>query len=50
MSTQMERMKQLIEAKKTKNNHTGANQRPQKTSVTTHKGFNSKKSGGAFDK
>ncbi|MGL6173120.1 MAG: hypothetical protein ACRC1P_00715 [Cellulosilyticaceae bacterium] len=50
MSTQLERMKQLIEAKKNKNNQNGANQRPQKTSVATQKGFNSKKSGGFFDR
>lgn len=50
MSTQMERMKQLIEAKKNKNNQNSPVKRPESGSVTTRKGFNSKKSGGAFDK
>lgn len=43
-------MKQLIEQKKNKNGNTQNNQRPQKTSVTAHKGFNNKKGGGFFDK
>lgn len=50
MSTQMERMKQLIEAKKNKNAQSKENKRPEKGSVTTCKGFNNKKSGGAFDR
>lgn len=50
MSTQMERMKQLIEQKKNKNAQNKQNKRPESGSVTTHKGFNNKKSGGAFDK
>lgn len=50
MSTQMERMKQLIEAKKNKGNQNQATKRPQNGPVSTRKGFNSKKSGGAFDK
>ena len=49
MSTQQERMKQLIEQKKNKN-ASQQNKRPERTSVTTQKGFNNKKSGGAFDK
>lgn len=50
MSTQIERMKQLIEQKKNKNAQNTQNKRPEKGSVMTHKGFNNKKSGGAFDK
>ncbi|MEF9960680.1 MAG: hypothetical protein RR448_00020 [Niameybacter sp.] len=50
MSTQMERMKQLIEAKKNKNNQNNQVKRPEGGSVTTRKGFNNKKTGGAFDK
>lgn len=50
MSTQMERMKQLIEQKKNKNAQSQNTKRPEKTSATTHKGFNNKKSGGAFDR
>ena len=50
MSTQMERMKQLLEQKKNKNANSQQNKRPERTSVTTQKGFNNKKSGGAFDK
>lgn len=50
MSTQMERMKQLIEAKKNKNNQKNQVKRPENVSITTHKGFNNKKNGGAFDK
>ena len=46
----MERMQQLIEAKKNKNAKAQNNQRPQKTSVSAHKGFNNKKGGGFFDK
>lgn len=50
MSTQAERMKQLIEQKKNKNANTDTTQRPQKTSVSAHKGFKNKKSGGFFDR
>lgn len=51
MSTQMERMKQLIAAKKDKNAQNTQTKRPEKNSGgATHKGFNNKKSGGAFDK
>lgn len=50
MSTQMERMKQLIEAKK-KNGQNAELKRPDKGSNSaSSKGFNSKKNGGAFDK
>lgn len=43
-------MKQLIEQKKTKSAQDQKNKRPEKTSAITHKGFNNKKSGGAFDR
>jgi len=51
MSTQIDRMKQLIESKKSNNNSTTETKRPTKSSgASTSKGFNSKKTGGAFDK
>lgn len=50
MTTQMERMKQLIEAKKSKGTQKADCKRPEKGSVSTRKGFNNKKSGGAFDR
>lgn len=47
----MDRMKQLIEAKKSKNSPVTEAKRPNKNSGTSSsKGFNSKKNGGAFDK
>ncbi|MGL4345079.1 MAG: hypothetical protein ACRCTE_07780 [Cellulosilyticaceae bacterium] len=50
MSTQLDRMKQLIEQKKTKNSKDKNGKRPEKSSIATHKGFNNKKGGGFFDK
>lgn len=50
MSTQQERMKQLIEEKKNKNAQAQNGKRPDKGAVSTHKGFNNKKGGGFFDK
>ena len=50
MSTQQERMKQLIEAKKNKTTQQTQSKRAEKGSVSTQKGFNNKKSGGFFDR
>lgn len=50
MSTQLERMKQLIEQKKNKNAQSQQGKRPEKGSATAQKGFNNKKSGGFFDR
>ncbi|MGL5675844.1 MAG: hypothetical protein ACRDDX_05505 [Cellulosilyticaceae bacterium] len=50
MSTQLERMKQLIEEKKTKNAKAQNGKRPEKSSVTSRKGFNNKKTGGLSDR
>lgn len=50
MSTQMERMKQLIEQKKNKNTQSAPTKLEKGNPGNPRKGFNSKKSGGAFDK
>ena len=51
MSTQMERMQQLIKDKKNKSAQNAEVKRPEKGSASaSSKGFNNKKTGGAFDK
>lgn len=51
MSTQIERMQQLINTKKNKSTQNTQMKHPEKSlGSSSSKGFNSKKNGGAFDK
>lgn len=51
MSTQTERMQQLINAKKNKSTQNAQVKHPEKSlGASSSKGFNSKKNGGTFDK